>query len=103
MAEVAPLIRELLATGQMNEDTAAELNRMLAEEGGGRLLADDAAYVRALHARITNAPLPEPEPAIPAEPERLDGLTLGEWRERALRAEAELAGLRGATTQPQNG
>lgn len=87
------LIRELIATGTMNEDTLADLERMRAEYEAGRLDPDDAAYLVALHARITGAPLPaaEDEPQTPA---RLDGLTIAEWRERALRAEAELAELR---------
>src|SRR5690606_37132527 len=86
------LIRELIATGTMNEETLAELERMRAEYEAGRLDPDDQAYLVALHARITGAPLPEP----PDEPEtaRLDGLTIAEWRDRALRAEAELAELR---------
>lgn len=91
------IIRDLIATGTMNEETLADLERMRAESAAGQLDPDDEAYLRALHARITDNPLPEPEPDLPpapAEPERLDGLTLIEWRDRALKAEAELAEIR---------
>ena len=86
------LIRELIATGTMNEETLADLERWRADHEAGKLDPDDEAYLRAFHARITNAPMPEPED-IP-EPARLDGLSLAEWRDRALAAEAELALLR---------
>lgn len=87
------LIKELIATGTMNEDTLVELNRMLADFEAGKLDPDDEVYVRALHARLTNLPPGEPEMAAEA-PERIDGHTIDEWRDRALRAEAELAALR---------
>lgn len=92
--QVEALIKELLATGSMNEDTVADLNRWLEEAGNGTLHADDAAYIEALHARVTGAPPVEESDAEYAEPARLDGLSLEEWRERALRAEAELAQLK---------
>lgn len=92
--QVDALIRELIATGTMNEETLADLQRLLADYEAGKLDPDDEVYLRALHARLTNAPPPPP----PAEPEtadeRLDGLSLAEWRDRALAAEAELATLR---------
>ncbi len=91
--QVDALIKELLATGSMNEDTTADLNRWLEESAAGTLAADDADYIAALHAKITGAPLPEVIEAA-AEPARLDGLGIEDWRERALRAEAELAALR---------
>jgi len=90
---VDALINELLATGSMNEETTADLNRWQAEFAAGTLHADDAAYIEALHAKLTGAPLSESEPAAPAEPARLDGLTIEDWRDRALRAESELAAL----------
>lgn len=96
--QVDALIRELIATGTMNEETLAELQRLLADYEAGKLDPDDEVYLRALHARLTNAPPPaatEVEPA--AVDERLDGLTLAEWRDRALAAEAELAALREAS------
>lgn len=90
---VDALIKELLATGSMNEETTADLNRWQAEFADGTLHADDAAYIEALHAKLTGAPLPEIEAAAPSEPTRIDGLTIEEWRERALRAESQLAAL----------
>jgi len=92
--QVEALIKELLATGSMNEDTTADLNRWAEEAAAGTLDPDDAAYIVALHAKITGAPLPDEEPEAPAEPARLDGHTIEEWRDRALRAEAELAELK---------
>jgi len=94
LAAADELIRDLIATGTMNEETLADLERMQSDFENGRLDPDDESYVRALHARITNAPLPEPEERAPLEPTRLDGLTIEEWRERALKAEAELAEAR---------
>ena len=91
---VDALIKELLATGSMNEETTADLNRWLAESEAGTLHADDAAYIEALHSKLTGAPLPEIDTAAPAEPARLDGLSIEDWRDRALRAEAELAALK---------
>lgn len=91
---VDALIKELLATGSMNEETTADLNRWQAEFAAGTLNADDAAYIEALHAKLTGAPLPEIETAAAAEPVRLDGLTIEDWRDRALRAETELAALK---------
>ena len=88
------LINQLLATGSMSEETTADLNRWLGEFEAGTLHADDAAYIEALHAKLTGAPLPEIETAVPAEPARLDGLSIEDWRDRALRAEAELAALK---------
>lgn len=91
---VDALIKELLATGSMNEETTADLNRWQAEFDAGTLHADDADYIEALHAKLSGAPLPEVEPAAPAEPSRIDGLTIEDWRERALRAESELDALK---------
>lgn len=86
------MIAELLLTGQMNDDTTADLNRMLEAYKAGHLDPEDEAYLRALHARLTGAPPPEeaPEPGD----QRIDGLTIAEWRDRALRAEEELALLK---------
>jgi hypothetical protein len=95
---VDALIRELLATGQMNEDTTADLNRMLAEFEAGTLDPDDADYVRAFHARVTGAPAAEIEADPVASESRLDGLTIAEWRDRALAAEARLGELEEAAT-----
>ena len=92
--QVEALIKELLATGSMNEETTADLNRWAAEAAAGTLDPDDAAYIEALQAKLTGAPLPEVAEAVAAEPVRLDGLSIEDWRDRALRAEAELAQLK---------
>lgn len=91
--QVDALIRELIATGTMNEDTLADLQRLLADYEAGKLDPDDEVYLRALHARLTNVPQPPAEPE-PDDDEPVDGLTLAEWRDRALAAEAALAALR---------
>ncbi len=96
--QVEALIRELLATGSMNEDTTADLNRWLAESAAGTLHPDDAEYIAALHAKLTGAPVAETVENTP-EPARIDGLTLEDWRDRALRAEAELAALKASVAQ----
>ena len=64
------LIAELLARGDMNDDTTVELNRLLEDYRAGKLDPDDEAYLRALHGRILNlAPEDvEPSPASPARP-----------------------------------
>jgi hypothetical protein len=84
----------------MNEDTTADLNRWAAEAAAGTLHPDDAAYIEALHAKITGAPRPEETEmaSAPAEPVRLEGLTIEEWRERALRAESDLTELKDSIT-----
>lgn len=98
---VDALIKELLQSGSMNEDTTADLNRMLVEFTAGTLHTDDAAYIAALHARLTGAPLPE-EASAPAAETELDGLTIAQWRERALAAEARLATLTSASSPTVN-
>lgn len=91
--QIDQLIKELIATGTINQDTLVELNRMLADFESGKLDPDDEVYLRALHARLTNAPLLAPEETV-AEVDRIDGHSIAEWRERALKAEAEAAALR---------
>jgi hypothetical protein len=94
---VDTLVNELIALGILDETTVADLKRMQSEAAEGKLDADDEGYIRALHARLTNAPLPEPlEPEIA----RLDGLSIEEWRDRALAAEAEVASLRDQLAAP---
>jgi len=92
--QVEALIKELLATNSMNEETTADLNRWADEAAAGTLHPDDAAYIEALHAKLTGAPLPDVVDAVVAEPVRIDGLSIEDWRDRALRAEAELARLK---------
>lgn len=96
--QVDALVNELIALGTLDESTVADLKRMQSDAGADKLDADDESYIRALHARLTNIPLPEVP--SPADPERLDGLTLAEWRERALAAEAEVANLRDQLATP---
>ena len=85
------LVNELIALGTLDESTLSDLKRMQSDAAEDKLDADDENYIRALHARLTSAPAPEP---VEAEPDRLDGHTIAEWRDRALAAEAEAAGLR---------
>jgi hypothetical protein len=89
------LVAELLARGDMTDDTTLELNRILQDFRGGKLDPEDEAYLRALHARIMNI-APEPAEAVAVSPTRLDGLTIEEWRERALKSESELAQIEDA-------
>ncbi len=94
--QVDQMVAELLARGDMNDDTTLELNRILSDWRAGRLDPDDESYLAALHARIMNlAPEPE-EPLAGASPARLDGLTINEWRDRALAAESQLAQIQEA-------
>ena len=89
---VDTLVNELIALGSLDEATVADLRRMQAEATAGTLDADDLTYIQALHARLTGQP-----PAEPADIEsetRLDGLSIAEWRDRALAAEAEVGALR---------
>ena len=91
--QVDQLVAELLARGDMNDDTTLELNRILEEWRAGRVDADDVAYLEALHARLMNLEPTEPAEIPLAEVNRIDGLTIEDWRDRALRAEAALADL----------
>lgn len=90
------LVAELLARGDINDDTTLELNRMLDDWRAGRLDPEDEAYLRALHARILSLPAEEVEVPHGTIPAQLDGLTVEEWRERALTAEAKLAEIEDA-------
>jgi hypothetical protein len=85
------LVAELLARGDMNDETTVDLNRILEAWRAGKLDPDDETYLRDFHARIMHlAPEAEEAMASTGHP-RLEGLTIEEWRERALKAEAELA------------
>lgn len=94
--QIDQVVAELLARGDMNDDTVIELNHMLDSWRAGTLDPEDDAYIRALHARVMNLTL-EPEQAAAPTANALDGLTIEEWRERALKAESELAALQDAT------
>lgn len=76
----------------MNDDTTLELNRILNDWREGKLDPEDLAYLTALHGRIMNiTPQAGDIAPAPLAPSRLDGLTIEEWRDRALKAESELA------------
>jgi len=89
--QVDQLVAELLARGDMNDDTTLELNRILGDWRDNKLDPDDEGYVRALHARLMDLPAEQVEAPTISTPARLDGLSIEEWRDRALKAEAELA------------
>ncbi len=57
--DVETLVAELLATGDMNEDTKADLERILTDVRSGQSHSDDLDYLRALHGRVLNAPASE--------------------------------------------
>ena len=63
------LIAELLARGDMNDETVVDLNRMLEAYRAGTLDPDDESYLRALHGRILDI-APEPVDVAPASPAR---------------------------------
>ena len=86
------LVAELLARGDINDETTLELNRILDDWRAGRLHPDDNDYLVALHARLMNL-APEAVDSAPSAGVRLEGLSIEEWRERALKAEGELAQL----------
>ena len=90
--QVDQLVAELLARGDMNDDTTLELNRILADWRADKLDPGDGDYVQALHAKITQV-TPETASDEPIAPPlgHLDGLGIEEWRDRALKAEAALA------------
>jgi hypothetical protein len=94
------LVAELLARGDMNDDTVAELGRMLNDWRAGKLDEHDESYLRGLHARIFGTPVTEPEDPVAGDAARIDGLTREDWRDRALRAEAELARLTEISPSP---
>lgn len=91
---VDALVNELIALGTLDDTTVTELKAMQEAAAAGTLDPDDEAYIRALHARLTGAPAAESAANEAAFEARLDGQTIEEWRDRALRAEAELADLR---------
>ncbi len=54
--DVETLVAELLATGEINEDTRADLERIESEARAGQSHPDDLDYLKALHGRVLNAP-----------------------------------------------
>jgi hypothetical protein len=85
------LVAELLARGDMNDETTLDLNRILEAWRAGKLDPDDETYLRAFHARIMDLTPDTHETAPTNSAVRLEGLTIEEWRDRAIRAESELA------------
>ena len=79
--QIDQVVAELLARGDMNDDTVIELNHMLDSWRAGTLDPEDDAYIRALHARVMNLTL-EPEQAVAPTANALDGLTIETDRER---------------------
>jgi hypothetical protein len=94
--QIDQIVAELLARGDMNDDTVIDLNRMLDSWRAGTLDPEDESYLRSLHARVMDLTV-EPEETVAMAPPRLDGLSIEEWRERALKAESELTALQDAT------
>ena len=94
--QVDQLVAELLARGDINAETTLELNRMLEDWRQTKLDPSDADYIQALHARLMNFTPDPDEPAATPSINRIDGLSIEEWRDRALKAEAELAQLQEA-------
>ena len=95
--QIDQLVAELLARGDMNDDTTLELNRILADWRADKLDPADADYVQALHAKIMGISVDPDDVVVTAAPvNRIDGLSIEEWRDRALKAEAELADLQDA-------
>ncbi len=95
------IVAELLARGDMNEETTLDLNRILDAWRAGQLEPDDETYLREFHARIMNL-VPETAPQLSPVAEQstlLEGLTIKDWRERAMRAEAELARIEEAARE----
>jgi len=92
IVQVDQIVAELLARGDMNDETTLELNRMLEDWRQNKLDPADADYLQALHSRLMNlAPEPDAPPSAAPAINRIDGLSIEEWRDRALKAEAELA------------
>lgn len=95
---VETLVNELIALGSLDDSTVADLRRMQADAAAGTLDADDLSYIQALHARLTGqAPV---EADLSEAETRLDGLTIAQWRDRALAAEADAAALRDQLASP---
>ena len=90
--QVDQIVAELLARGDMNDETTLELNRMLEDWRQNKLDPADADYLTALHARLMSL-TPESDDMVGGPPaiNRIDGLSIEEWRDRALKAEADLA------------
>ena len=86
-ASVETMIAQLLDTGLLGDSDKADLAGYGADWEAGRLEPDDLQYLTALHARLVlgreAGAVEESDPALEVE----------SWRERAERAEAEVARL----------
>lgn len=101
VTEVEKLVGELLATGEMNTDTQADLERIAQEARNGQSHEDDIDYLRALHARVLSPDAVRVETAEYAvEGESVSDLhrqiaalqaELDEARQTIARLEAQLA------------
>lgn len=99
---VDALVNELLALDSLDDTTVADLEAMQQAAAAGTLDPDDEAYIRALHARLTgqDSHVASDESPSPAGADLLDGLTIAQWRDRALAAEAEAQSLRDQLAAP---
>ena len=88
LPDVERLVAELLATGEMNADTVADLDRILAEARAGQSYPDDLDYLQALHARILS-----PDRVVSEEAAPSDNVE-AQLREEITRLQAELADAR---------
>lgn len=88
LAEIERLAAELLATGEMNEDTVADLERILAEAKAGESYPDDLDYLAALHARIMS-----PDRVVEADVAP-SGDIVAQLRDEVSRLQSELADAR---------
>lgn len=102
---VERLVAELIGTGEMSEDTVADLERIRSEWQAGTLDADDSAYLVALHRRILGGSGAVAEERVVAVADEVDdALARAIARAEAAEAEvarlqAEIAALRGGQAQ----
>ena len=88
LPDVERLVAELLATGEMNADTVADLERILAEAQAGQSYPDDLDYLQALHTRILSPDRIVSDDVPPSENVE------AQLRDEISRLEAELADAR---------
>ena len=85
--DINQLIDELLAR-ELRPNTREDLGEFRQQNAAGTLAADDARYIRALHARVVGGGVPKA--AKPSAGEATDGAAPSE----VARLQAELAGVR---------
>lgn len=68
LPDIERFVAELLATGTMNDDTSADLERILAEARAGQSYPDDLDYLAALHARVLSSGETMPAESAPSVP-----------------------------------